>query len=69
MGMIIQISEEKIDELAEGMEDMLRVGGRMMSCIENLKRDNGSEVNYRRGRMNYRDERYERDRGADGRYM
>lgn len=85
MGMIIQITEEKIDEMSEAVDDMLHIGGRLMSCIESMKTKggDGSEMGYRRGRMNYRDEqRYDRDkwsdddmnwrnqrRGSDGRYM
>lgn len=83
MGMIIQITEEKIDEMSECVEDMLHIGGRLMSCLENMRnKGDESEMGYRRGRMGYRDDRYDRDmmsnpemgyrgrrRDADGRYM
>lgn len=77
MGMIIQITEEKIDELAEGMEEMLHVGGRMMSCIENLRRGSEPEMGFRKNDR-YRGDRYDKEkwednpswrRGSDGRYM
>lgn len=41
MGVMIQICEEDIEELAEEMDGMLHVGGRIMSCIEQLRE--GSE--------------------------
>lgn len=79
MGMIIQISEESIDELSEGLENMLHVGGKMMSCVEKMRRGS-SDMGYRgRGHMGYRDERENKDwdemdwrnrrRDSEGRYM
>ena len=84
--MIIQITEEKLDEMSEAVDDMLHIGGRLMSCLETMrsKGAEGSEMGYRRGRMNYREDRQHdrwrdddqnwysdrtRERGMDGRYM
>lgn len=68
MGMIIEISEDKIDELAEGMEDMLHVGGKMMSCIERLREGGDDDKMGRRygRRMNRRGSNYgRRDENED----
>lgn len=52
MGYMIEISESKLGTLAENAEKMLRYGGKVMQCIDELSH----------GRMNERDEEYwERD--------
>ena len=38
---MIEITENKMDELAENAEKMLRYGGKVMSCIDSLRRDEG----------------------------
>lgn len=70
---IIEISRNKMDEMAECMEDILRAGGRMMSCLEELR--DGAEYGERRrtgmrepGRYDDMDDRMNRRRGDDG-YM
>lgn len=82
MAMMIQISEDKIDELADGMNEMLHAGGKLMSCIENMRGNDEVRSKYGRRRMygrrdedDWEDER-ERDymgrhggRDYNGRYM
>lgn len=34
---IVEITESKMDELSEMLEDILYTGGRMMSCIEQMR--------------------------------
>lgn len=41
--MLIQITEEKIDEMSEAVEDMLHTGGKLMSCIERLRDESGED--------------------------
>lgn len=67
MGYMIEITEDKFDELSENVEKMLRYGGKVMSCIDGMRRERMGE------RMpDYRDDwRNERDREdwqEDGRY-
>lgn len=52
---IIEITDAKKTELAEGIEEMLRIGGRLMSCLEELGEEEG-QMGMRRGggRMGYR---------------
>ena len=59
---IVEITEAKKTELAEGIEEMLRIGGRLMSCVEELgeeddhmaMRRGGSRMGYRDNSMGYR---------------
>lgn len=37
MGYMIEISESKFDELSENIEEMLRIGGKVMSCVDRMK--------------------------------
>ena len=37
MGYIIEISESKVEHLAENAEKMLRYGGKLMQCIDELR--------------------------------
>lgn len=39
MGVMIQICEEDINELAEGLEDILYDGGRLMGCIGRMREE------------------------------
>lgn len=55
---IVQIEEHKMGEISQGIEEMLRIGGRLMSCVEELE-EQGEEsgMGYRGGggyRMGYR---------------
>ena len=48
---IVEITEKKMTELSEGLEDMLAIGGKLMSCIEELKEESEEEdFGMRRGR-------------------
>jgi hypothetical protein len=59
--MFIQIEESKLDKMSEYAEKMLKYGGKLMSCIEEMSEESGMSE---RGRMNYRDE----GRHSYGRY-
>lgn len=59
--MFIQIEESKLDKMSEYAEKMLKYGGKLMSCIEEMSEESGMGE---RGRMNYRDE----GRQSYGRY-
>jgi hypothetical protein len=59
--MFIQIEESKLDKRSEYAEKMLKYGGKLMSCIEEMSEESGMGE---RGRMNYRDE----GRHSYGRY-
>lgn len=43
MGYMIEINEDKFDELAENAEKMLRYGGKIMSCLDGMKRERMGE--------------------------
>ena len=58
---MIQIEESKLDKMSEYAEKMLKYGGKLMSCIEEMSEESGMGE---RGRMNYRDE----GRQSYGRY-
>lgn len=80
MGYMIEISESKLDKMSELTEKMLKYGGKLMQCIEEMsessermgERHSGGHSSSRFG------ERYEDDlereynerrrRGSDGRY-
>lgn len=74
---MIEITENKMDELAENAEKMLRYGGKVMSCIDSLRNGEG-RMGERNPMPDYRDwgrdnERGRYDRGMDyddgGRYV
>ena len=52
MGYIIEITEDKLGTLAENAEKMLRYGGKVMQCIDDLHRGSG-----RMGERHYDDYR------------
>ena len=64
---MIEITESKMDELAENAEKMLRYGGKVMSCIDNLRHD-GGRMGERSPMRDYRDMRRDDDWDDDGRY-
>lgn len=47
MGFMIQIEESKIDKIAAYAEKMLKIGGKMMQCIEEM--DEASGMGHRGG--------------------
>ena len=74
MATIIEIKEDKLQHLSEYAEKVLRYGGKLMQCLEDLegksKYDEYRGVDYRGG-MRYRDgeaKGYEKDRFGEGKY-
>lgn len=71
---MIEISESKVDKMAEYAEKMLKYGGKLMSCIEELEEEDGMGERGRTSRrggqgesMGYREyERGERGSGERG---
>lgn len=69
MGYIIEITESKMEHLAENAEKMLRYGGKVMQCIDELREESrhgehgyGERGYGRGGRYGMRDEEeYDRD--------
>lgn len=43
---IVQVTEDKKHEMSEMVEDILHIGGRLMSCIENLDDEAMGERRY-----------------------
>lgn len=72
---MVEITENKFDELVENAEKMLKYGGKVMSCLESMKQGEG-RMGERSPMPDYRDmgrderRRYERsmDYDNDGRY-
>lgn len=64
MATIIEIEHDKMQNLSEYAEKVLRYGGKMMQCLEEL--ENKSKYNEYRG-TDYR--RYDKDRREDDRYI
>ena len=72
---MVEITENKFDELVENAEKMLKYGGKVMSCLEDMRRGEG-RMGERSPMPDYRDmgrderRRYERsmDYDNDGRY-
>ncbi len=62
---IIEITEDKFEELSENVEKMLRYGGKVMSCVDTLKRKH--HMMHERNNMDYRDGGYMNERD-DERY-
>lgn len=63
MGYIIEITENKVNEMSELVEDMLMCGGKLMQCLENM--GNGRNRMGRRSPMpDYRD-KWNDDEGYD----
>ena len=65
---MIEITENKMDELAENAEKMLRYGGKVMSCIDSLRNSEG-RMGERSPMPDYRDWGRDNERGRDERGM
>ena len=52
---MIEIREDKLDELVENAEKMLRYGGKVMSCLDSLSGERG-RMGHRSPMPDYRDE-------------
>lgn len=59
---VIEITEDKCQKMADLTEEMLHAGGKLMSCIEQLKES--KTLNYRSREMRETD-RYDRERYRD----
>lgn len=69
MGYVIEITESKFDELSENVEKMLRYGGKVMSCIDRMRRERmGERMPMPDYRDDWRNEREERDWRDSERY-
>lgn len=76
MATIIEIQEGKMQHLTDYAEKVLKYGGKLMQCIEELENSSKSKYNEYyvtdyRGGMNYRggeSKRYEKERWDDDRY-
>ena len=77
MAMVIEITENDLEEMGQHVGKMLHHGGRLMSCIEKLKCDDMGYRNDRysmgnrggsprHGGMGYRDDDEEEDEYANG---
>ena len=72
---MVEITDNKFDELVENAEKMLKYGGKVMSCIESIRQSEG-RMGERSPMSDYRDmgrderRRYERgmDYDDEGRY-
>ena len=61
---MIEITESKINQLSELAEKMLKYGGKLMQCIEDI--DNDSRIGHRQPMPDYRDEWRQRDYDDEG---
>lgn len=43
MNFIVEITDDKFSELTENAEKMLRYGGKVMSCLDSIKRERFNE--------------------------
>lgn len=43
MNYIVEITDDKFSELTENAEKMLRYGGKIMSCLDSIKRERFNE--------------------------
>ena len=60
---MIQIEEHKLDKMSEYAEKMLKYGGKLMSCIEEMSEESG--MGHRGGSYGIR---YDDEMGERGRY-
>lgn len=64
MNYIVEITEDKFSELTENAEKMLRYGGKVMSCLDSIKRERYGErspmPDYRSS--DYRNQHHESER-------
>lgn len=67
MGYVIEITESKYDKLVDNAEKMLRYGGKVMQCLDELC-EGGDYYGERMPRMNHGGGYGMRNEGGNGRY-
>ena len=69
---MIEITENKFDELVDNCEEMLRIGGKVMSCLDSIKHERmGNRIPMPDYRDQWHDDDYDRrdeDRYSERRY-
>lgn len=58
---MIEITENKLSEMSELAEKMLRYGGKLMQCLDDICEDGNGRMGRREPMPDYRDEWRERD--------
>ena len=74
MGYMIEITESKVNEMSELVEKMLKYGGKLMHCIDEMGDDRSERMGRRSPMQDYRhnwknyddddDDRYDERRGG-----
>ena len=67
MATIIEIKEDKLQHLSEYAEKVLRYGGKLMQCLEDL--EGKSKYEEYRGTESHRYDKERYERGDEGRYQ
>lgn len=69
MGYMIEITENKFDELIDNCEEMLRAGGKVMKCLDSMKRERtGNRMPMSDYRDKWDDDWNDEDRYGERRY-
>lgn len=68
MGYMIEITENKVNEMSELVEKMLKYGGKLMHCIDEMGDDRGERMGRRSPMQDYRDNWKNYDDDDDDRY-
>ena len=55
MGYMIEITESKVNEMSELVEKMLKYGGKLMHCIDEMGDDRSERMGRRSPMQDYRD--------------
>ena len=55
MGYMIEITENKVNEMSELVEKMLKYGGKLMHCIDEMGDDKYGRMGHRNPMPDYRD--------------
>lgn len=55
MGYMIEITENKVNEMSELVEKMLKYGGKLMHCIDEMGDDKYGRMGHRSPMPDYRD--------------
>lgn len=68
MGYMIEITEDKVSEMSELAEKMLKYGGKLMHCISEMGDERGARMGRRNPMSDYRDKWGDYDDDDDDRY-